>query len=367
LICLLITNAFSPFLLSSKDDNGNINDGTPHMKAIYDAFNEHEIACNSPSVGNSGCSGTPNVAPQVTVTPGNMEATISWSAVNGASRYELFRTEGLRGCGHGKVRLTNTGALSYVDTGLMNGREYYYIVIPKGPNDSCFGRASSCMTVQPTEVPVPTTPSPTKKPSPPTKSPTLAPTRRCGNGVCESDESSTSCSVDCANRELSVITDTTRGAPGIMFWVTADSRDLDVSAFKFYTWQVASNLVQVYTRSGTYTGFEQVQSGWELVFEETVQLNGEGTYTELSLANKVELSSGTTRSFFIWIIGGGNMKYEAGVSEGALLESDSFIAFYTGAGITAKFAGSSNDVYRPRRFSGTISYDVLSSVSTVSY
>jgi hypothetical protein len=30
------------------DDNGNLSDGTPHMQAIYDAFNDQEIACNTP-------------------------------------------------------------------------------------------------------------------------------------------------------------------------------------------------------------------------------------------------------------------------------------------------------------------------------
>ena len=102
------------------------------MGAIYKAFNENEIACNTPAVKDSGCFGTPNTAPQVSVTPGNMQAVISWSQVSGASKYEVFRTEGVKQCGQGKVKLTTTTLLSYKDTGLMNGREYYYIVIPKG-------------------------------------------------------------------------------------------------------------------------------------------------------------------------------------------------------------------------------------------
>ena len=133
------------------DDNGNLNDGTPHMRAIYNAFNEHEIACNTLTAQDSGCSGTPNVAPLVTVTPGNMRAVISWTAVSGASNYQVFRSEGdVKKCNQGKVKLTTTTSLSFTDAGLMNGRDYYYIVIPKGPNDSCFGPSSSCMMVEPT-------------------------------------------------------------------------------------------------------------------------------------------------------------------------------------------------------------------------
>ena len=45
--------------LAADDDNGNLNDGTPHMTAIFDAFNDQEIACGTPTVQDSGCAGTP--------------------------------------------------------------------------------------------------------------------------------------------------------------------------------------------------------------------------------------------------------------------------------------------------------------------
>ena len=148
--------------IAADDDNGNINDGTPHMSAIFKAFNDQEIACNSLTVKDSGCAGTPNIAPQVSITSGNMRSYINWSAVSGATNYQVFRTEGLE-CGLGKVKLTTTKSLSYTDTGLMNGREYYYIVIAKGPSDSCFGPASPCTSITP--IALPPTPRPSKKPS----------------------------------------------------------------------------------------------------------------------------------------------------------------------------------------------------------
>ena len=221
------------------------------------------------------------------------------------------------------------------------------------------------MIVEPTEAPVPTTPSPTKKPSPPTTSPTNQPTQKCGNGFCEIDEHSPTCPVDCSNKELDVITDSSKGAPGIMFWVKADSRDINISSFKFFTWSTTVNLVQIYTRAGEYTGFEVDQSGWEKIYEETIQLNGDGNLmTELSFADKLSISSGSTQSFFIWISNNAYMKYEAGTSEGDLLDSDGFIEFYEGVGITSLFGGSYADVYRTRRFSGIVRYvrKVLSSI-----
>jgi hypothetical protein len=331
------------------------------MQAIYNAFNEHEIACATPTPFDSGCSGTPNVAPHVTVTPGNMKAIISWSVVSGATNYQVFRTEGIK-CEQGKVKLTTTTNLSFVDTGLMNGREYYYIVIAKGPNESCFGPSSFCTTVIPSDAPVPTTPSPTKKPVMPTKSPTTQPTKQCGNGKCEIDEGSAMCPADCSNRQLSLLTDATKGAPGIMFWVEANSRDIDVSAFQFFTWTTTTNLIQIYTRSGKHTGFELNEDGWRLVYEESIQLKGSNAMTELTLANKVSVPAGTAQSFLLWI-NGGNLKYEAGTTEGALLDSDGFVNFYEGVGLTSKLSGTSTNVYRPRRFSGIISYDVLSSMT----
>lgn len=92
------------------------------------------------------------MAPVVTVVDGNMKSTVSWTAVAGAARYQVFRTEGLEQCGQGKVLIAtveSTQALTYTDTGLANGRTYYYIVIAKGVSDACFGPASTCTSVTP--------------------------------------------------------------------------------------------------------------------------------------------------------------------------------------------------------------------------
>eukprot|EP00804_Cyclotella_cryptica_P017327 CCRYP_018997-RA/>CCRYP_018997-RA protein AED:0.04 eAED:0.04 QI:373/1/1/1/0.62/0.44/9/2479/759 len=99
--------------LAADDDNGNINDGTPHMQAIFKAFNDQEIACNTPAVRDSGCWGTPDAAPQLTILSRNMKAEISWTAVLGASNYQIFRTEGVKGCEHGKALVATTGALFF--------------------------------------------------------------------------------------------------------------------------------------------------------------------------------------------------------------------------------------------------------------
>ena len=140
--------------LAADDDNGNLNDGTPHMGAIYAAFNDQEIACNTPTVQDSGCANTPTVAPTVTTGNGNSLVTLSWNAVANASKYQVFRTEGVFACDFGKVKVGETTGTSFNDTGLQNGRDYSYVVIPIGAGgDSCMGPSSACATESPVGQP----------------------------------------------------------------------------------------------------------------------------------------------------------------------------------------------------------------------
>jgi hypothetical protein len=104
-------------------------------------------------VQDSGCSGAPSSAPNVTATPGDKSVSLSWGSVSGASEYEVFRTEGVQACDFGKVKLGSTTSTSWNDSGLQNGRDYSYVVIAKGSSDACFGPSSACDTVQPAGAP----------------------------------------------------------------------------------------------------------------------------------------------------------------------------------------------------------------------
>ena len=119
------------------------------------AFNDQEIACNTLTVQDSGCAGTPTDSPVVTVEGLNSKAVISWTAVTGASKYQIFRTEGLEKCEQGKVKVAtlSSNVLTYTDENIANGREYSYIVIPIGASESCFGPSSACTTVTPASAP----------------------------------------------------------------------------------------------------------------------------------------------------------------------------------------------------------------------
>jgi hypothetical protein len=136
-------------LLAADDDNGSLADGTPHMTAIFKAFNGHEIACDTPAPVNSGCAGGPDAAPVVTATPVDQGAALSWAPVPGAAGYIVYRTEGVQGCDFGKAKVGETNETRFLDQGLLNDFRYFYTVLPVGSNRSCFGRASTCVSVVP--------------------------------------------------------------------------------------------------------------------------------------------------------------------------------------------------------------------------
>jgi trimeric autotransporter adhesin len=146
------TNGYMQWL-AADDDNGNVNDGTPHMTALFNAFNRHGIACSTPTPVNSGCAGGPATAPTLAVTPGSSSASLSWNTVAGATRYWVFRSEGHAGCNFGKTLIAEVTGTTYTDTQVANGRLYSYNVAAAGSSSACFSRASNCVQVTPVAGP----------------------------------------------------------------------------------------------------------------------------------------------------------------------------------------------------------------------
>ena len=146
------TNGYMQWL-AADDDNGNLADGTPHMTALYNAFNRHGIACSTPARVNSGCAGAPSVAPVLAGSAGPAQVSLSWNAVSGAGSYWVMRTEGHAGCNFGKARIAEVTDTAYVDGPLLPGRSYAYNVVAQGGSSACFSSASNCVTVAPTVPP----------------------------------------------------------------------------------------------------------------------------------------------------------------------------------------------------------------------
>ncbi|MCP4900865.1 MAG: hypothetical protein GY906_28190 [bacterium] len=138
--------------LAADDDDGNLANGTPHMQDIYDAFNVHGIACATPAVSVSGCAGGPTAAAtNLVATAQDRGVALTWDAVTGATRYKVYRTEGVHGCAFGKSIIAETTSTSFVDDfGLMNGREYFYSIVAFSTTDACHGAMTSCSSATPT-------------------------------------------------------------------------------------------------------------------------------------------------------------------------------------------------------------------------
>jgi hypothetical protein len=84
---------------------------------------------NGTSGNSSQVSATPNVVPAaptgLTATPGNAQVSLSWTASTGATSYNVERGTASGGPYTTVNSPTTTG---YVDTGLTNGKTYYYVV-----------------------------------------------------------------------------------------------------------------------------------------------------------------------------------------------------------------------------------------------
>ncbi len=133
------------------DDNGNLNDGTPHGGALFAAFNRHSIACTTDTGASTTFAGcTPPASPTLSITGGSNTATLNWSA-SGTAVYDVFRNE--TGCNAGFTKLSpaaGTSGTTFTDPNIGNGLTYFYQVtaFPSG-NEACASLPSTCVSVTP--------------------------------------------------------------------------------------------------------------------------------------------------------------------------------------------------------------------------
>jgi hypothetical protein len=133
------------------DDNGNLNDGTPHGGALFAAFNRHGIACTTDTGASTTFAGcTPPASPTLSITAGNNSAALSWT---GSGVFNVFRNE--TGCNAGFTKIASaTSATSLTDSNVGNGLTYFYQVTayPSG-NEACASLPSTCVSVTPVSGP----------------------------------------------------------------------------------------------------------------------------------------------------------------------------------------------------------------------
>jgi hypothetical protein len=131
------------------DEDGDLDNGTPHGAAIFAAFDRHDIACGAPSdSSNQSHSSCPTLeAPMLTATPLANKIRLDWDRVPNAAAYLVLRND--FGCDRGSliVNRTDAPAMRYDDGELANDFTVYYRVQPRASNDSCAGPVSNCVAV----------------------------------------------------------------------------------------------------------------------------------------------------------------------------------------------------------------------------
>ncbi|MBP7148899.1 MAG: hypothetical protein KBD01_15310 [Acidobacteria bacterium] len=142
------TSAWFHKLLLVDDDDGNLNNGTPHAAAIYAAFARHGIACGAPSdPANQNSSSCPQLAtPIAGATPGTNSVMVSWTPVPGATSYRILRND--IGCERAQIMIDRplAPATSYVDDDLPNNLTFYYRVQAVASNAACESPVSDCVS-----------------------------------------------------------------------------------------------------------------------------------------------------------------------------------------------------------------------------
>jgi hypothetical protein len=135
-------------LRAADDDDGNLNNGTPHGGAIFAALNRHEIACAGDAGANTTFAGcVPPAVPTLTVTAGLNQNSLSWTNSGAGKVYDVYRSE--NGCGSGFTKIANDLAvLNLTDSNVASSSQYAYQVVaqPSG-NEACAAPPSVCKVI----------------------------------------------------------------------------------------------------------------------------------------------------------------------------------------------------------------------------
>ncbi len=112
--------------LMADDDDGNLANGTPHATEIHEAFARHGIA-EEPLPSSPACE--PPAQPTHWVETECDALRIHWTPVDGATRYEILRSELLEDTAYGSRARLAGSASEYLDTEIAPGVDYWYTVM----------------------------------------------------------------------------------------------------------------------------------------------------------------------------------------------------------------------------------------------
>ena len=104
--------------------NTGLTNGTPYFYVVS------AVGSGGQSGNSAQVSATPIAPPaaptELTASPGNTQATLSWTASSGATSYHVKRSTT---SGGPYTQIAAPTATNYTDTGLTNGKPYFYVVL----------------------------------------------------------------------------------------------------------------------------------------------------------------------------------------------------------------------------------------------
>ncbi len=143
------------------------------------------------------------------------------------------------------------------------------------------------------------------------------------------------------------------GDEGNMFDVVA-AKPLTITQFETHSSTAGATEYEIWTKPGTYVGFEGSASAWTLVGSASFMTTGQAGYTPIPISVEVTIAAGQRQAFYLTHKQLNN-RYHDGTQVGSVLVSTPALMLYEGAGInygTTGFAGKNE----PRDWEGRIHF-----------
>jgi hypothetical protein len=112
--------------LAVDDDDGNLANGTPNCREIFNAFSAHGIAGTACAADTAGCARP--AQPVVTITPGHGKIALDWTTSAGAANYRVLRAEFSPTQAYVPASGFILGGTHFDDTNVQPGVPYSYVV-----------------------------------------------------------------------------------------------------------------------------------------------------------------------------------------------------------------------------------------------
>lgn len=143
------------------------------------------------------------------------------------------------------------------------------------------------------------------------------------------------------------------GDEGNMFDVSAKAT-ITITSFEGNFSTAGTTDYEIWTRPGTYVGFEGSSTGWTQIAAGTFTTNASGVFTAIPLAVNITIAGGQRRAFYLTNHTVNN-RYHNGTAVGALLASTPELDLFEGAGVNYGTTGFSG-INTPRAWEGKIHY-----------